>query len=142
MPAMSSPPKPVSWKRRNKRVKLYADENVALSVIEHLISHGHDVVRIALPDLSAEDPRVLHLASMDGRALLTFDSDFGKLTVKDGATAPFGIVYCRLHLLENRQAGTRIAAVLADLTNIANSIVVIGEHRHRIRALSGSTKEE
>jgi predicted nuclease of predicted toxin-antitoxin system len=123
-------------------VRIYADENVALSVIDHLRSCGHDIVRIAPSDLSAADPAVLDLASNDQRTLLTFDSDFGKLTVKDGVTAPFGILYCRLSLLENRQAGTRIAEVLAEISDIANRIVVVGERRHRIRGLIGSTEEE
>lgn len=116
-------------------MRIFADENVACSVIEYLKNSGHDAVCIATSDLQSNDVTVLEIAFRERRALLTFDSDFGTLTFKEGLTARYGIIFCRTHMLEQETAAVRIAEVLSEVGDLTDQIVVIDDRRHRLRSL-------
>jgi predicted nuclease of predicted toxin-antitoxin system len=60
-----------------------ADENIPKKVIEYLVRIGIDIktVRDTTPGLSDRDR--IKLANREGRIIITFDKDFGKLIFKE-----------------------------------------------------------
>jgi Domain of unknown function (DUF5615) len=53
---------------------LYADENFAYAVVQHLRSHGHDVLTVQeAGEQGSGDPQVLQYATATKRAVLTFN---------------------------------------------------------------------
>ncbi|MBK6958339.1 MAG: DUF5615 family PIN-like protein [Nitrosomonas sp.] len=78
-------------------LKLLADENFPLPVIQGLIEAGYDVLSIAKVSPGINDRAVLSLARETGRSLLTFDVDFGDLVFFHGAEPPTAILYFRQH---------------------------------------------
>ena len=43
------------------------------------------------------DPNLLELATLERRALITYDKDFGDLVHRDGMSAPHGVILFRIH---------------------------------------------
>ena len=65
--------------------------------VASLRAAGHDVRWAVETDRSAAEPNLLELATQEGRTLITFDSDFGELVHRYSASAPFGVLFFRLH---------------------------------------------
>jgi hypothetical protein len=85
-------------------LRLLADENFPRAAGQALREAGHDVACVVDVALGAADRSVERLAAADGRAILTFDKDFGDLAVRD-RVARSGVVLVRfppLDLTENR----------------------------------------
>lgn len=78
-------------------LKLLADENFPLPVIQSLIDAGYDVLSIAEISPGINDRSVLSLARETGCGLLTFDVDFGDLVFSHGVEPPVAILYFRLY---------------------------------------------
>lgn len=78
-------------------LKLLADENFPLPVIQGHIDAGYDVLSIAKVSPGINDRALLSLACESGRGLLTFDVDFGDLVFSHEAEPPAAILYFRLH---------------------------------------------
>lgn len=74
-------------------MRLLTDENFPLAGVFRLREAGADVVAEEMP--GAGDQMVLARANRDGRVILTFDRDFGRLIYQHGAPAPAGIVFFR-----------------------------------------------
>jgi predicted nuclease of predicted toxin-antitoxin system len=74
---------------------LLADENVHPDVISYLRQQERDVRSVVEDDLIGQSDRaVLRAAYVDGRVVLTHDSDFGTLVITQDE--PFvGIIYLR-----------------------------------------------
>jgi predicted nuclease of predicted toxin-antitoxin system len=93
-----------------------ADENIHPQVIASLIERGINVTRVWSAGLAgASDSAILKRAVDEGRAVLTHDSDFGKLAI--AAHEPIhGIVYLRPgHILPALTIGTLMAIFDANL---------------------------
>jgi len=75
--------------------KFLTDENIQGEVVQFLISKGFDVVTVFEWKLDGQDDEtVLRFAHLQGRIVLTHDSDFGTLTV--AGNKPFtGIIYLK-----------------------------------------------
>ena len=70
-----------------------------------------------MADVASESPgildeRVLERAVREGRFLITFDSDHGRLIYREGAPAPVGVVYFRLIPLSLREPAEYLLALL------------------------------
>lgn len=75
--------------------RLLLDENVALSVAEHLDKEGHDVVTVREAGLEARsDAEVLGRAHREGRIVVTHDRDFAGVT-RVPQPIPVGVVVVR-----------------------------------------------
>ena len=77
-------------------VRILADENMPANVVERLRDGGHYVEWAGESYKSEQDPNLLRIATRDRRTLVTFDRDFGRLLIRDGAPAPYGVIYFRV----------------------------------------------
>ena len=68
----------------SSKPKLLADENIPRSVIVKLRSKGYDVLSIWESSPGISDGEVVQLAVKTGRAIITFDKDFGLLVIIQG----------------------------------------------------------
>ena len=94
-------------------MRLLIDENVSASVARALGAEGHDVEFVAEVDRSAADDIVLELAIAADRALVTFDSDFGRLIFAEHKRAPRAVIYLRSPPPSPQETVGRILRVLA-----------------------------
>ncbi|MGH3069677.1 MAG: DUF5615 family PIN-like protein [Streptosporangiaceae bacterium] len=117
-------------------MKFLIDNNLSPLLAEGLKAAGHDAVH--LRDLGMQavpDPAVLQRAQVDGRVLVSADTDFGGLLSRSRATGPSVLLIRRL---AGRHAAEQSAIILANLDQIAEdlatgAVVVIGDDRIRIR---------
>lgn len=58
---------------------------MAGAVARRLRADGHDVVTVAERGVDPGDAAILALAAVEGRAIVTIDTDFGTLVFRDGA---------------------------------------------------------
>jgi predicted nuclease of predicted toxin-antitoxin system len=74
---------------------LLADENLDPAVVAELRSRGHDVQTVSALGLGGSTDRALmRLALGAGRVIITHDSDFGALAIRDGEPL-LGIIHLR-----------------------------------------------
>ena len=78
-------------------MRILADENMPANVVDRLRDSGHDVEWAVESYRSEPDPNLLRIATRDRRILVTFDRDFGRLLIRDGAPAPYGVIYFRVN---------------------------------------------
>lgn len=104
--------------------RLYANENFALQVVEHLRALGHDVVTIqerGRANDAVDDAEVLRLAAAEHRAVLTYNRrDFIRLHGQSADHA--GIVACSVDDDFAGQAG-RIHAALGAAPDLRGQLV-------------------
>ena len=77
-------------------MRLLADENVPVPLIEALAALGHDVASVLLDSPGADDRPVLHQSNIDARILLTLDLDFGELTFRERLPGRSGVILLRI----------------------------------------------
>jgi predicted nuclease of predicted toxin-antitoxin system len=80
-------------------MQILADENIDRPIVTWLRGQGHDVVEAA-PE--AADADLIAMSRREGRILITFDRDIGRLVQSDAAPHP-GVVYLRI-----RGAGSQL----------------------------------
>jgi len=78
-------------------MRILADENILDQVVIQLRAAGHDVRWAMETDRGEADPNLLELATLERRALITYDKDFGDLVHRDGMSAPHGVILFRIH---------------------------------------------
>ncbi len=76
-------------------MRILADENIDRPIAEWLREQGHDVVEAATVAPEAADAELIAISRREGRVLMTFDRDIGRLVQSDAAPHP-GVVYLRL----------------------------------------------
>lgn len=91
---------------------LLLDENLPRSAAEALARAGHDVLHVAQAEAAADDRRVLAMARVQRRMLVTFDADFGDLVYRLGEPAPPAILYLRLHPIDGAAAAELVLQAL------------------------------
>lgn len=114
-------------------MKVLADENIGLEVVEFLRDKNHDVVSIIEDYPSSPDTFVLKKALDEGRILITSDKDFGELVYREKLPHK-GIVLLRL-IDERNPAKIKVLSQL--LKNyekrLKDNFVVVTETKVRIR---------
>ena len=83
-------------------MRVLADENIDRPMVAWLREQGHDVIEAATMAPEAPDYELIAMSRREGRVLMTFDRDIGRLIQSDSAPHP-GVVYLRL-----RGAGPRL----------------------------------
>ena len=116
-------------------MRILADANIELAVVEWLLAEGHDVAWAAHLPPSTPDGQLLQMANDGGYVLLTYDKDFGDLVFRHGMVAR-GIVLLRF---DNGRAADRLASLQRHWQSIAAQIcgnfVVLTEDQSRVRPL-------
>lgn len=114
-------------------LKLLADENFPLPVIQGLIDAGYDVLSIAKISPGINDRAVLSLARETGRSLLTFDVDFGDLVFSHDVEPPIAVLFFRLHPIIVEELLTITLCALNEVQ--PGHFVVISREGIRLRKL-------
>lgn len=94
-------------------MKFLANENVPLSVCKRLRKKDIDIVSMAEIELKATDEEVMAQALEQGRAIVTFDKDFGELVFKSKASVP-GIILLRFSPRSPNIILKRLSELFAD----------------------------
>lgn len=88
-----------------------------------------------------DDSEVLALAVAEGRLLLTFDRDFGRLIFREGKAPPAGVIYLRFAVHEPVQPADRVLRLIEQASEILEGrYVVVGGEAVRIRPLPESKR--
>ncbi len=77
-------------------MRLPADENIHLTIVNALRAAGHDVAWMRLDAPGTDDADILPLANQQDRTLLTYDTDFGQLTFARGMPSQCGVILIRM----------------------------------------------
>jgi predicted nuclease of predicted toxin-antitoxin system len=114
------------------------DANQSPLLGELLVRAGHDVVHVRSLGLErAPDAEVLRRADVDGRVVVSGDTDFGELLARSGAKGPSVLL---LRRQGQRRAVEVAALIVANLDQVsedldAGAVVVVEADRIRIRRL-------
>ncbi len=77
-------------------MRFVADEGVDSQIVDTLRKNGHDVIYIAEASRGSLDDKILDLANLEVRILVTKDKGFGELDFRDKIIHS-GIILTRLH---------------------------------------------
>jgi predicted nuclease of predicted toxin-antitoxin system len=119
-------------------VKFLIDNNLSPLLAKGLQAMGHDAVHLRdLGMRDAPDPAVLDRARVEGRVLISADTDFGQLLARSKAESPSVMLIRRL---AGRRASEQATVIQANLEQVgddlaAGAIVVLGDEWIRIRRL-------
>ena len=111
--------------------KFLADENIPIKAVKALKQKGIDIIPILEISPSLSDKEVLNLANRQGRVIITFDTDFGKLAFKERLEVK-GIVLLRFIPKSPHHLAERIEYLLATVIPIENRFIVIREDSVRV----------
>ncbi len=119
-------------------MRFLLDENQSPRIAEILIAAGHDAIHVRDLGLqTSPDARILAVARMDERVVVSADTDFGELLAESNADRPSLLVLRR----QQQRRGREIAAlILVNLPEVAEdlaagAVVVFDAGRVRIRRL-------
>ena len=118
-------------------MRFLANENFPGDAVTQLKASGHDIVWVRAAAPGSKDEDVLAWAAREERIVLTFDKDFGELAWHAGLPASSGVVLFRLPMPPAADAGTKLAAHIAERTDWAGHFTVIEPGRIRMRPLTG-----
>jgi predicted nuclease of predicted toxin-antitoxin system len=119
-------------------VRFLVDQALSRTVADNLRLAGHDVVHTGDIGLAkATDSQILERAAVEGRVVLSPDTDFGALLAGRGAAMPSVIL---VRLRSPRRGEGISAMVLANLDAVASdldegAVVVLEDGRVRVRRL-------
>jgi predicted nuclease of predicted toxin-antitoxin system len=118
-------------------MRFLADMGVGLRIVDWLRKAGHDAVHLRDQGLQRlPNGQIFAKAKQESRVILTFDLDFGEIVALSGGEM-VSVVLFRLNNTSTPFVIGRLSQVLADAGEALHSgaIVVVEDHRHRIRRL-------
>ena len=115
--------------------KFLADENIPIKAVEALRQKNIDIISILEISPSLSDREVLGLANRQGRVIITFDTDFGKLAFKEKLKVK-GIILLRFIPRSPQHIAKRIEYLLAAEIPIENHFLVIREDSVRVISIT------
>ena len=116
-------------------MKLLANENFPLLVVESLRKLGHDVLWARTEMAGAEDEAILARAQAEQRLIVTLDKDFGDLAFRWGLPASCGVILFRLRTQSPASLLMRVLSAFQMPTEWVGHFVVVEETRLRLRPL-------
>jgi predicted nuclease of predicted toxin-antitoxin system len=111
--------------------KFLADENIPTKTVQTLKQKGVDIISILETSHGLKDTEVLDTANRQGRILITFDTDFGNLVIKQKLQTR-GIILLRTKPKSPQQITKTIEQVLATKKRIEDHFIVVREYGIRI----------
>ena len=118
-------------------MRLIANENVPLSSVQLLREAGHDVLAVIEGMPGASDQEVLRKAAEEGRVLLTFDRDYGRLIYRERSLCPLGVVYFRFIPATPEEPAERFQSLIAvQGLRLTGRFTVVERGRARQRPLA------
>jgi len=122
---------------------LLADENIHPEVIETLVARSRAIVSVVSLGLQAKSDReILAYAPTRSWVVLTHDSDFGSLAIRDGE--PYtGILFLRPGHISPHFVLETLDALAAQSIEVTPPFLVVGERRGevlRVRVRSGGAE--
>ena len=111
--------------------KFLADENIPIKAVDALKQKNIDIIPILQISQGLSDREVINLANRQGRIIITFDTDFGKLTFKERLKVK-GIILLRFIPKSPQQIAKRIEHLITARIPIENHFLVIREDSVRI----------
>jgi predicted nuclease of predicted toxin-antitoxin system len=116
-------------------MKLFIDENVSRLVVDRLRLDGHDLTLAQDVAFGRPDRELLALALQLGAIILTEDTDFGELVMRERLPSA-GVILLRLSGMARSLQPEYIAQTLAThATAVDGSFTVVTPTNVRIRAL-------
>lgn len=117
--------------------KFFADECVARLIVDGLKNRGFDIIDAKDVCKGDSDERILALAAMAGRILITDDWGFGEMTVRHGSPAA-GVIILSLYALSARNREVKAIEKIDEIAGqAAGHLTIIEPGRIRRRQLSG-----
>ena len=115
-------------------LKILTDENISPRVVSFLRQQGIDVVDTKEEKWHGKnDEYLLEKAFADNRFILTHDSDFGTLAVKEGKNY-YGIIYLRMKLPKVQNVIRALEKLLSlNIELYPGNLIVVDNARVRIR---------
>lgn len=107
---------------------LLADENIHPGVVATLRSQGRDVAYVREGHVGTSDREVLRLAVEQGRAVLTHDSDFGRLALLEEEPS-VGIIYLRPGHIDPAFTLAMLAAIEVADIEVVPPFLLVAERR-------------
>jgi len=118
-------------------MKFLADMGLARSTVAFLRAQGHDAVHLRDQGLQRlEDDEIVEKAREEGRVILTYDLDFGRIVAVSRASVPSVITF-RLDDMRPIQVNRYLTEVLAQFARQleAGALVSVNERGIRARSL-------
>jgi predicted nuclease of predicted toxin-antitoxin system len=112
--------------------KFLAHENVPRDAIEEARRLGFDVQWVAETQPGASDDAVMQTALAEGRVVVTFDKDFGKLAFRRGRQSTPGVVLSRPRLRSPNDIAQFLVAVLGRAAQWEGHFCVAQEGKLRV----------
>ena len=114
-------------------MKFLLDDNIDVRLADVLREQGHDDTAIARDyPHSLDDPDVLAIAQREDRILITNDTDFGELVVRERRPHA-GVILFRVRPATFTHQRDRLAQVLADHADDLGHFLVVESTRVRVR---------
>ena len=117
----------------SQNLKILLDENLGIRIYEELRRRGFNVQSIMLEHRGIEDDKVVEIAKINNKVIITMDKDFGYLAISQ---SPPGLVLLRL---SDPRIPSRLRAILRVLElgeKLYGYITVVTETVIRRRPLS------
>ena len=111
--------------------KFLADENIPIKAVEALRQKNIDIIPVLQISPGLSDRDALDLANTQGRVIITFDTDFGKLTFKEKLKAK-GIILLRFIPKSPQQIVKRIEYLITAGIPIENCFLIVREDSVRV----------
>lgn len=116
-------------------IKFIADVNVERQLVDFLTERKYDVLWIPDYDCTLTDDKLLQLANMENRILITNDTDFGKLVFNQKMIIT-GIVLVRIKDQDVKKKLKSLKKILSLYEEkLKNNFIVITENRIRIKSM-------
>ena len=114
-------------------MKILADENIDLPILDRLRKDGYNVLSIREMQPGMTDEEVINIANKQGALLLTSDKDFGELVFRQRRVS-YGILLIRLAGLPTQHKGEIVAtAINKHSDELIGNFTVVTSRTVRIR---------
>lgn len=115
-------------------MKLLANENIPLKVVEELKKEGFNIVRIDEIQKGMVDEEVVRYAFTHNRILLTFDKDFGEIVFNSKERSK-GVILLRFQPQSPDIIIRRVLSLLRSSIELENKFVVIEIEKIRVKEI-------